>query len=374
MKPIHPPIVQSTVYSYENNDEMRDTMLSGEPFFYIRSGNPTVQAAADELAALEGGEAALLFASGMAAISCSLLALLRNGDHIVAHKEVFSQTRALMDNVLSKFGVTAGFVDANDIGSLKDAFRMNTKLVYVETPSNPALDIVDLASVADVARASGLLLLVDSTIATPVLQRPLDAGASLVLHSATKYLAGHSDVLCGAVVGNKDLIARIHAVQKLTGGILDPHAAFLLSRGLKTLALRMNQVCAGALRIAEFLSGRPEVQNVTYPFLPSHAHTLAARAQMRGGGGLISFELRDGLPAARKFVDALRVIRLATSLGGTESTIEIPYDLKKTRDLQEEKMGLIRLSVGIEDADLLRRDIESALQSCASGQAGSPPA
>jgi cystathionine beta-lyase/cystathionine gamma-synthase len=320
------------------------------------------QAVAEELAALEGGEAALLFSSGMAAISCALLALLRSGDHLICHKEIFSQTRSLLDAVLSKFNIAVTYIDMNDRVALRNAIVSNTKILYAETPSNPSLDVVDLGSVAGIAKDNGLLLLVDSTLATPAVQKPLAMGASLVFHSATKYLAGHADVLSGVMIGNKNLIADIRTVQKLTGGVMDPHAAYLLGRGMKTLALRMQQVCNTALQIAGFLSSHPKVRWIRYPFLDSHPHTAVARSQMQAGGGIISFELHGGLPTAKKFVASLRLIHLATSLGGTDSTIEIPYELKKIRNDYEETMGLIRLSIGIEDPTLLKNDIENALQ------------
>jgi cystathionine beta-lyase/cystathionine gamma-synthase len=362
MKPIHPPIVQSTIYEFDHNEEMRETMLSGQPYFYIRSGNPTVDAVAEQLRAIEGGEAALLFSSGMAAISCSLFALLQSGDHIVCHQEIFSQTRTLLDVLLRKFHVDVRYEDFHDLQSVDSALSGKTKVLYVETPSNPALDIINLQAVAGLARKNDILLIVDSTLATPVLQNPLKHGASLVLHSATKYLSGHADVLCGAIVGGAKIISTIHAVQKLTGGVLDPHVAYLLDRGLSTLSLRMKQICENALVVAEFLSGHPHVQWVRYPFLDNHTDSAIAHAQMSGGGGVISFELKGGIAAARKFVNALGVIRIATSLGGTKSTIEIPYELKKIRDDQDPTMGLIRLSVGLENADWLVKDLENALK------------
>ncbi len=362
MKPIHPPIVQSTIYQFDHSEEMREIILSGQPYFYIRSGNPTVQAVAEQIRTIEGGEAALLFSSGMAAISCSLFALLVSGDHIVCHQEIFSQTRTLLDVLLRKFNVAVSYVDFHDFQSVESAISAKTKVLYVETPSNPALDIIDLHAVTGLTRKNNILLIVDSTLATPVLQNPLKHGGSLVLHSATKYLSGHADVLCGAIAGSAKVIATIHAVQKLTGGVLDPHVAYLLDRGLSTLALRMKQICANALVVAEFLSRHPHVQWVRYPFLENHPDFAIARKQMSGGGGVISLELKGGLVAARKFVNTLGVIRIATSLGGTESTIEIPYELKKIRDDKDPTMGLIRLSVGIENADRLVKDLENALK------------
>ena len=360
-KPVNPPIVQSTIYQFDTNQEMRETMLSGDPHFYMRSGNPTVQSVAEEISALEGSEASLLFASGMAAISCTLLSFLRSGDHMICHHQVFSQTRSFMETVLTKFGVSITFADLNETHSLLDSMNANTKVVYVETPSNPMLDIVDIARVAR-NTASKSLLLVDSTNATPVLQQPLKLGASLVFHSGTKYLSGHSDVLCGVVSGSKALAAEIHRIQKLTGGVLDPHAAYLFHRGLKTLSLRMNQICESALRVAQFLSSRPEIAIVRYPFLEADPGYAVAKLQMRGGGGLISFDLKSGLGGAKRFVDSLKIIQLATSLGGIQSTIEIPYELKRIRDDVEPEMNLIRLSIGIEDVGVLLKDLDQALK------------
>ena len=366
MKPAHPPIVQSTTYQFDTIDEMRNAMLSGEPYFYMRSGNPTVQSVAEQLAAMEGGEAALLFSSGMAAVACSLLTLLRSGDHVLCHSEVFSQTRTLLDTLSNKFQIALTYLDFNDPAAVSLSISENTKLFFVETPSNPVLDIVNLTVVGRIAKAKEILLIVDSTLATPILQTPLAYGASLVLHSATKYLSGHADVLGGVVTGSKELVAKIHAVQKLTGGIMDPHAAYLLNRGLNTLPLRMKQICRSASILAKYFSTQPQVRWVRYPFLKSHTRASAARSQMSAGGGVISFELKGGLPAARRFADSLRIIRIATSLGGTESSIEIPYELKRVREDEEHNMGLVRLSVGIEEPSLLKKDIENALKTCSS--------
>ena len=342
---------------------MRITMLSGEPYFYTRSGNPTVQAVAQQLAVMEGGESALIFSSGMAAITCSLLTLLRSGDHVICHNEIFSQTRTFFDTVLNKFQVTVSYVNFRVPDEISNAFLSNTRLLYVETPSNPHLDIIDLDTVAEFAAKRDVPVVVDSTLGTPALQNPLRHGASLVLHSATKYLAGHSDVLCGAAIGSKHLISKIHVVQKLTGGVIDPHAAYLLHRGLKTLPLRMKQICENAMALSNFLSNRSCIQWIRYPFLDNHPDVSIARRQMKAGGGLISFEITGGLPAARRFVDSLRLIRIATSMGGTDSTIEIPFDLMRVRDENNKSKGLIRLSVGIEDVTLLKNDLEGALAS-----------
>lgn len=282
---------------------------------------------------------------------------------MICHREIFSQTRSLLESVFTRYSVSVTFVDANDIGAMTSALRPNTRLIYIETPSNPSLNVIGIAGLAEFSRNRGILLVVDSTNATPVLQRPLEMGANLVIHSGTKFIAGHSDVLCGVIVGDTEWISKARTVQKLTGGVLDPHAAYFVYRGLQTLPLRMHQICETSTRLSQFLADRQEMAYVRYPFLATDPGHAIALKQMKGGGGLISFELKGGLQDARRFLNALKVIQIATSLGGTHSTIEIPYELKRIRQDPEEQMGLIRLSVGIEPLELLRTDLLQALQS-----------
>ena len=378
--PLSAPLLQTVTFQAASSKELGDMFKAATPSVYTRFGHPTLAAAGEKIAALEGAEAGLVFSSGMAAISTSLLAVLRPGDHVVAQREIFGQTFTFLDRTLREFGVVTDFVPAHDAAGFERALRHNTRLVYIETPSNPLLRVADIAEKARLAHSVNALLFVDGTFASPVLQNPLFLGADLVLHSATKFLAGHSDVLCGAAAGSRVLLARIREMQVQLGGVMDPHAAWLLLRGIKTLEVRVMRQCATALRIAELLAARDEVSAVLYPWLESSPGSDIARRQMRAGGGVISFEMAGGLHAARAFVDALEIIPIATSLGGVESLIEIPYDL----DFSEEELGdaaqhtgiapgLIRLSVGIETPEDLLADIERGLQAAKRAASTSSP-
>jgi len=376
-RPLSTPILQSATFQAASSQELGEifrsvsqgqTLRSETPGVYTRFGHPTLAAAAEKIAALENAEAGLVTGSGMAAISTALLAVLRPGDHVVAQREIFGQTFTFLDRTLREFGVQTDFVPAHDEAAWERALRRDTRLVYIETPSNPLLRVVDIAERARLAHGVNALLFVDGTFASPALQNPLALGADLVLHSATKFLSGHSDVLCGAAAGSADLLRRIREMQILLGGILDPHAAWLLLRGIKTLELRMARQSETALRIAELLAGREEISAVYYPWLASSPTYAIARQQMRGGGGVLSFEVAGGLPGARTFVDALEIIPIATSLGGVESLVEIPMELdfsqQELGDAAQETgiaPGLVRLSVGIETPEDLLADIERGL-------------
>jgi methionine-gamma-lyase len=370
-RPLSEPIFQGTNWQAGTSRELGRLFRERSTRFYTRFGHPTLAAVARKVAELEGAEDALVFASGMGAITTSLLAVLRSGDHVVCQRNIFAQTFTFLDKPARAWGVETDFVDATRPAEVAAAVRPNTSLIYVETPSNPLLDVVDVRAVAEIARARGAGLFVDGTFASPYLQRPLELGATLSVHSGTKYLAGHHDVLCGAVAGSREIVARIRATQELLGNIMDPHAAWLLLRGLKTLGLRVQRQCDTALEVARFLHGREGVVAVHYPWLKqSPSHTLARR-QMRGGGGIVSFEVQGGLTGARAFLDALETIPIASSLGGVESVIEIPWDLDfgedELGDAAKEtgiRPGLIRLSVGIEDAPDLLADLERGLAAC----------
>ncbi len=376
-RPLSMPLLQSVTFQAASSRELGEIFRSATrgpripseaPGVYTRFGHPTLAAAGEKIASLEGAQAGLTFSSGMAAISTALLAVLRPGDHVVAQREIFGQTFTFLDRTLREFGVVTDFVPAHDFAGFARALRRSTRLVYIETPSNPLLRVVDIAEAAGLAHTVNALLFVDGTFASPALQHPLALGADLVLHSATKFLSGHSDVLCGAAAGSADLLQRMREMQFLLGGVLDPHAAWLLLRGIKTLEVRVARQSETALRIAERLEGREEIAAVHYPWLASSPTVAIAKKQMRAGGGMISFEAAGGLQGARAFVDALEIIPIATSLGGVESLIEIPCDL----DFSEEELGdaaqhtgiapgLIRLSVGIETPEDLLADIERGL-------------
>jgi len=333
-------------------------------FEYSRTRNPTRDALEGCLAALEGAQHGLAFASGLAATDC-ILHLLDAGDHVLCSDDVYGGTFRILDKVFRRLGVELSFADMSDPGNVERALRKNTRLVWIESPTNPMLKIVDLAAVARIARAGGARTVVDNTFATPFFQRPIEHGIDLVCHSTTKYLNGHSDVVGGAVVtSDADLHGRLRFLQNAVGAVSSPMDSFLVLRGLKTLHVRMERHAENAMRIARFLEAHPQVEKVTYPGLPSHPqHALASR-QMRGFGGMLTFVIKGGLEAARTFLRAVRIFACAESLGGVESLIEHPAIMthasvpKETRERLGIADGFIRVSCGIESADDLAADLE----------------
>lgn len=331
---------------------------------YSRAGNPTRSALEGCVAALEGGKHGIAFGSGCGATSTVLLSL-KTGDHVLVGDDVYGGTFRIFDKVLKPFGVEATLIDMTDPVKVRDAIRPNTRMLWVETPSNPTLKIVDIAAMAEIAQRHGLVLAVDNTFATPALQNPLALGATLVVHSTTKYLNGHSDVIGGAVVTDDDGLAeRLHFLQKAVGAVPSPFDCYLVLRGIKTLGVRMRQHVRAAGELAAFLEGHAQVKRVLYPGLATHpGHQLAAR-QMKGFGGMISVEIHGGLPAASAFLKALRIFVCAESLGGVESLAEHPAIMthasvpKESREALGIGDGLLRLSVGIEDVSDLREDLE----------------
>lgn len=335
---------------------------------YARTGNPTRAALEANLAALEGGEHGLCFSSGMGAMD-TVIRLLGAGDHVVAGDDLYGGTYRLLTKVFSRFGMEFSFVDMAETTGLEKVISPATKLVWLETPTNPLLKVVDIAALVEKAKAGGALVVVDNTFATPFLQQPLSLGADIVVHSLTKYLGGHSDVIGGAVItSNGEVAEKLAFLQNAVGAVPGPQDCFLVLRGLKTLHVRMERHCENAMRVARYLQDNPRVGRVYYPGLPEHPqHELAAR-QMPGFGGMISFELKDdSLERAVKFCAATRVFALAESLGGVESLVEhpaimthasIPKDVRECYGLRD---SLIRLSVGIEDIEDLLEDLEQAL-------------
>jgi cystathionine gamma-lyase len=331
---------------------------------YSRAGNPTRTALEQCLAALEGAGHTIAFGSGCAATTAVLLSL-KSGDHVLVGDDVYGGTFRIFDRVLAQFGVDATFIDMSEPSAVAAAMRPNTRLVWVETPSNPMLKILDIAAIADVARVRGVPLAVDNTFATPVLQRPLSLGATLVVHSTTKYLNGHSDVVGGAVMTSDEALAdKLRFLQKAVGAVPSPFDCYLVLRGLKTLAVRMKRHVESARLIADWLAAHPKVSRVRYPGLPSHEGYALAAQQMKGPGGMISFDLDGGLAQASAFLRALRVFACAESLGGVESLAEhpaimthasLPPDARRALGIGD---GLIRLSVGLEDPGDLVADLQ----------------
>lgn len=356
LQPAVTPIYQTSTFSATEAEAIARRAVQIQPeTFYTRYGNPTVDVLERVIADLEGGARALAFASGMAAVSTALQALLKPGDHVVAGKSLYTATTKLLDDDFRGLGIATDFVDPTDAGAFARGARPNTRLFYLETPSNPLMTLTDLESVCSIARQRGIWTLVDNTFATPYNQRPLELGADVVLHSATKYLAGHSDVLAGCAVCGEDLADRIWRKRTLLGGTLDPLAAWLVLRGIKTLALRVECHNRNARLVAEALESHPAVARVLYPGLASHPqHDLAAR-QMSGFGGMLSFEVRGGRAAGIRLVESVRLVVLAVSLGSVETLIEHPasmsHSLLTDQQLEQARIppGLIRLSVGIED-------------------------
>ena len=363
--PLATPIYQTSTFEVTDNDQqLRATHTD---MFYTRYGNPTNTVAEAAIAELESADAALLFASGMAAITTSILALVKTGEHIVAQRDIYGGTTKFLSQWLPKLGVETTFVDAVEYEQHARAIRPNTKLLYLESPTNPTLKVVDLRKVSALAKQHNLISMIDSTFATPINQRPVEFGIDLVMHSGTKYLGGHSDLICGIIAGRRDLIQTIHESRTTLGSCMDPHAAFLLLRGTKTLAVRVQRQNENALRVAEFLAGHRRVRRVYYPFVERHPQRTLAMEQMSGGGGVLSFEVDGSGDDARHLAEALHLFTLAPSLGGVDSLVSIPVLTSHAMisPEQRQKMGiteqLIRLSVGIENADDLISDLEQAL-------------
>ncbi len=363
--PMAQPIYQTS--TFQVTDSEQQLRATGTDMFYTRYGNPTHTAVESAIAELEGADGALLFASGMCAITTSILSLVKNGNHIVAQRDIYGGVTKFLSTWLPKLGIETTFVDTVDYEQHARAIRPNTKLLYLESPTNPTLRVVDLRKAVALARQHQLITMIDSTFATPINQRPTEFGIDVVLHAGTKYLGGHTDLICGVAAGRQDLIDKIHETRTTLGGVMDPHAAFLLLRGIKTLALRVERQNESALRVAEFLAQHPKVRSVNYPFLQGHPQRALAIEQMKGGGGVLSFEVDGTAEDAKRLSEALRLFTLAPSLGGVESLVSIPVLTSHAMISaeQRQKMGvteqLIRISVGIENTGDLIADLEQAL-------------
>jgi cystathionine gamma-synthase len=370
-KPTHAlatPIVQTATYTFENTQELKDHFDGKiERVEYGRYGNPTQRVAEAKLAALDGAGECLLFSSGMGAMTTALFAMLSRGTHVVVTDDSYRRTRQFLNQTLSRYGIEVSTVPAGDYEAIEDAIKPTTRVLVSESPTNPYNRILDLERFADIGRRHRVKTVIDATFATPYNQRPLEWGVDLVVHSATKYLGGHNDLLAGAVLGSSELVSAIRGLQGITGAVVDPFAAYLLVRGLKTFALRMERQNANAQRVAEFLAAHPRITAVHYAGLPGHPEHEIARKQMRGFGGVVSFEIAGDLDAATRVVDACTIPYIAASLGGVESLIEQPAIMSFYELTSEERFeigikdNLIRFAVGIEDADDLVADLAQAL-------------
>jgi cystathionine beta-lyase/cystathionine gamma-synthase len=364
------PIYETTTYVFASAQQVREYNEGrSTKFLYTRYGNPTVAAVEDTLAGLEGAEGAVLLSSGQAATTAALLALASAGDEVLCSAAIYGGTLHLMEDLFSRFGISPRFVPPDAFRDPSRLLSDRTRLVWFETPINPTLRCVDIAAVAAACRARGVLTVVDNTFASPINQQPLSHGVDLVMHSATKYLNGHSDVTAGVLAGSSELVARVERVRRLFGALLDPHAAYALGRGLKTLDVRVARQNATALALATWLSNHPRVVRVYYPGLASHPDHEVARRQMRGFGGMVCIDIAGGYDAAARFFDRLHVIERAASLGGVESLCSLPVLTSQWGHSEEQlreagvSPGMARLSIGLEDPDDLIADLDQALGS-----------
>jgi cystathionine beta-lyase/cystathionine gamma-synthase len=374
--PVSTPIYQSATFQAATVAE-QERLRTGDQF-YTRYGNPTQSKAEEIVAALEEADACLLFASGMAAITSVLLTTLQPGDHLLIQRELYGGTFEFATQWLPRLHVDVTMFEAARGAECEKMLRPNTKGIYIESPTNPMLQLVDIRAIAECAKRRGIRTMIDNTFASPFNQRPHALGIDVVIHSATKYLAGHSDLVCGAVTGQQNFIHQLYEARTTLGGVMDPHAAWLLIRGIKTLGVRMERHNGSAMAIAEYLSGHSAVRHVNYPFLPQHPQHALAKGQMRGASGIISFELEGDAGVATRFVESLRVFSLAGSLGGVESLATIPAVTTHARLSESERQamgisdGLIRLSVGIEAVEDLIGDIDHALVNTVAARPAAP--
>ena len=363
------PIYQTSTFAFRNAKEGADRFAGNvDGFIYTRIGNPTTVALEQNVAQLENGFGATATASGMGAVSTVYMALLSKGDHLVSTASVYGPSRVLMEKHMSRFGVESTFVDTTNLEALKKAIKPNTKVIYVESPSNPAMLVTDIAAVAAIARDCGALLVVDNTFASPYLQKPLDLGADVVLHSVTKFINGHADVVGGIVVGKTEALHKqLRAMVVIMGCNMDPHQASMVSRGLKTLAIRVERAQANAQQIATWLEQHPKVEWVSYLGLPSHAQFELVKRQMAGPGAMLSFGVKGGVEAGARLMDSVKLAALAVSLGGVETLICHPASMTHASMGREARIeggvsdGLVRYAVGIEDVEDLIADLEQAL-------------
>ncbi|MCG7552357.1 aminotransferase class I/II-fold pyridoxal phosphate-dependent enzyme [Pseudoalteromonas sp. Of11M-6] len=362
------PLYQTSTFHFKDAAQGAARFAGEEPgYIYTRLGNPTTRELEEKVARLEGMEDAAATATGMGAVSASVLSFLQQGDHMIASSALYGCSFALFAHMLPKFGIEVSFVDLTDEQALRDAVQENTKLLFAETPINPNMTVLDLKMLGEIAKQHELLFVVDNTFMTPLLQKPVNYGADLIVHSATKYLNGHGDVVAGLVCGSKEHIELIKlTVLKDIGATISPHDAWLINRGLKTLALRVQRHCQSAQTVAEFLEAHPIVNKVYYPGLPSHPGYQFLGEQMKGAGGVIAFEINGSLEQGEQFINATELCTLAVSLGDPETLIQHPASMTHSPYTQEERLaagisdGLIRISVGLEDVEDIIDDLKQA--------------
>jgi len=363
------PIYQTSTFAFRDAQEGADRFAGkAQGYIYTRIGNPTINALEVAMAQLENGVGGVATSSGMSAVATVYLALLSAGDHVVSQASVYGPSRILMEKHMSRFGVESTFLDTTDLEQVKAAIRPNTKIIYVESPGNPGMQVSDLAAIAELAHSIGALAVVDNTFASPYLQRPLDLGCDVVLHSITKFINGHADVVGGVLVAKDEAIYKqLRAMMVMSGCNMDPHQAWLVSRGLKTLSIRVDRAQQSAMEIAKWLEKHPKIEWVSYLGLPSHPQFELVKKQMKGPGAMLSFEVKGGVEGGRRLMDAVKLATLAVSLGGVETLISHPASMTHASMGKEARLasgisdGLVRYSVGIENVEDLIADLEQAL-------------
>jgi len=365
---LSPPIYQTSTFAFRDADHgARLFREEEEGFIYTRISNPNINLLADKMALLESAEAGSIFASGLAAIFNAVVAVTKSGGHIISDDTIYGGTFTLLKEYMPEFGIEVTFIDATDLNMIADAIKSETTMLFIETPANPTMKIIDIGECAKLVHSKNLLLCVDNTFATPYLQRPFELGADIVLHSATKYLGGHGDVIGGVVIGRKDFVKKMWDKGKEIGASISPFNAWLILRGLKTLAVRMEKHCTNAMKIAEYLAAHKKIERVYYPGLSTHpGHALAAR-QMSKFGGMLGFDVKGGKEAGKVLMNSVKLCTLAVSLGDVDTLIEHPASMTHSSYNEEElracgiNLGFVRLSVGLEHADDLIADLEQAL-------------
>jgi O-succinylhomoserine sulfhydrylase len=362
------PLYLTSSFIFDSAEEMRAAFADeSDAFIYSRYTNPNTNEFVDKMCLLEGAEAGVAQSSGMASIYTTLAALLKSGDHLISCSSVFGATHTIFTKYFPKWNISYSYFNANHPEEISKLITPATKLIYIETPTNPAIEVIDLELVAKIAKKNNLLLIVDNCFATPYLQKPISFGADIVIHSATKYIDGQGRVLGGVVLGRKDLVKEIYLFGRITGPSLSPFNAWVLSKSLETLALRIERHCENALYIAEKLEGHSSLEYVKYPFLPSHPHYAIAKKQMKAGGGIITFSLKGGYEAGKKFMDKLGMIKISPNLGDARTIATHPASSTHCKLSEEERMavgissGLIRISVGLENKEDILKDILQAL-------------
>jgi methionine-gamma-lyase len=363
------PIYQTSTFGFESAEEGAKCFAGeSDGFIYTRIGNPTIQALERQVAILEGGFGGIATSSGMGAVSTIYMGLLSQGDHMVSTDAVYGPSRGVMENYFSRFGVESTYVSTSNIENIRKAIRPNTKVLYIETPTNPTMEITDLRACVELAKKHKIITVVDNTFCSPYLQRPFEMGVDVVFHSMTKFLNGHADIVAGMIIAREeDLYKKLRATMVNMGCNMDPHQAFLVLRGIKTLAIRIERAQENAKKVAAFLENHPKVQWVKYPGLKSHPQYELAQKQMNGPGAMISFELKGGFEAGKKLMNNVHLAMLAVSLGGVETLIQHPASMTHSKMTSEAKAkagitdGLVRFAVGIEDVEDIIGDLEHAL-------------